>query len=67
MIENGESLVTDVKQNSGSPDKTHLYEYEERADVLAPRISRVFDEVIELPRAACPNDEAVIAVILHSG
>ena len=65
LIGNGESLVTNVKQNSGSPDKTHPYEYEERADVLGPQISRVLDEVDELPSAACPDDEAVVAVTLH--
>ncbi len=65
LIGNGESLVTNVKQNTGSPDKVHPYEFDERLDVLAPQIKEALNAVDELPNAACPDDEAVVAITLH--
>ena len=65
LIENSEYPVLNVEQNSDSLDKIHPYEYEERANILNHQISRALDEIDELPDAACPNDEAVIAITLH--
>ncbi|MGR3436382.1 MAG: S8 family peptidase [Shimia sp.] len=65
LIGNGESLVSNVTQNTGQGDKAHPYSYEERARDLAPAIRDVLDEIDDLPDRACPNDEAVVALTLH--
>ncbi len=65
LIGNGESLVTKVTQNTGPGDKVHPYTFEDRVRTLGPAIRNVLDAVDDLPAAACPDDEAVIALTLH--
>ena len=65
LIGNGESLVTTITQNTGSGDKSHPYGFNERVETLTPTIQKVLSEVDHLPDAACPGDEAVVAVTLH--
>lgn len=65
LIGNGESLVSKITANTGSGEKAHPYEFEERVQTLTPVISSVLAEVDRLPKAACPGDEAVIAMTLH--
>lgn len=65
LIGNGESLVTKVTQNTGSGDKAHPYEFADRVRTLTPVIEEVLAHVDELPDAACPDDEAVVALTLH--
>tara|TARA_R100000935_G_C2839819_1_gene170322 strand:+ start:4341 stop:6542 length:2202 start_codon:yes stop_codon:yes gene_type:complete len=65
LIGNGESLVTKITANSGSGDKAHPYDFDERAEHLSPIIKEVMGEIDSLPSTACPDDEAVIAITLH--
>lgn len=65
LIGNGESLVTKISQNTGSGEKAHPYEFEERVEALAPTIKSVLAEIDDLPVLACPDDEAVVALTLH--
>lgn len=66
LIGNGESLITNVTQNPSNPnDKAHPYEFDERVTSLSPVIKNVLKEVDELPDAACPDNEAVVAITLH--
>lgn len=65
LIGNGESLVSRATASSGPPSKVHPYQFEERAETLAPLIQNVLTEIDQLPAGACPHDEAVIAVTLH--
>lgn len=65
LIGNGESLVSNVTQNTGSGDKVHPYEFDERAQILTPVLEQVLKTIEELPSSACPDNEAVIAMTLH--
>jgi hypothetical protein len=65
LIGHGESLVTKVTQNTGPGEKAHPYEFEERVKTLTPALHDVLSEIDSLPDAACPDDEAVVAVTLH--
>ena len=65
LIGNGESLITSVSQNSSGGDKAHPYDFENRVRTLSPVIERVLTEIDALPDAACPDDEAVVAITLH--
>jgi hypothetical protein len=65
LIGHGEKLVTKVKAPSSAPDKAHPYSFSENARRLGAQIKRTLAEVDALPAAACPDDEAVVALTLH--
>lgn len=65
IIGQGESLVQKVKIGSGGGEKAYPYEFDEAVQRLKGQIDDTVEHVNELPRLACPGDEAVVALTLH--
>ena len=65
LIGGGETLVGEVRANSGPNNKAHPYTFEESAERLASQIGQTLAAVDDLPDGACPHDEAVIGITLH--
>lgn len=65
IIGQGESLVRKVEISTGGGDKAFPYEFDEAVIRLEDQIDRTLEAVNQLPRLACPGDQAVIALTLH--
>lgn len=61
----GETLRIDTEINSGGGDKRHPYTFEEAVSRLSQPIQQTISAIDSLPSAACPGNEAVVAVTLH--
>ncbi len=65
LIGRGETLVQPISLKSGGGEKAHPYTFDEAFSRLSPEMNIVQAAVEDLPRLACPNDEAVISLTLH--
>jgi hypothetical protein len=65
LLGKGERLVEDVIIRSGGGPKEAPYTFFEARSRLAPKLSIAAATVDALPAAACPNDQAVIALTLN--
>lgn len=65
LIGLGETLRADAEINPGGGDKRHPYTFDQARERLAQPIKETMDAIDQLPAAACPGDEAVVAITLH--
>lgn len=63
----GERLAGPVQLPPRGSDKELPYTFTEALDRLTPQIDSVSNELFRLPRAACPNDQAVGIITMHPG
>jgi len=61
----GERLNEPLEPTGRPMEKFHPYTVRDARQRLAPRLERVAKQIDELPKAACPRNEAVAAVRLH--
>jgi hypothetical protein len=61
----GERLNEPLEPTGRPMEKFHPYTVRDARERLTPRLQRVAKELDELPKAACPRNEAVAAVRLH--
>ena len=61
----GERLTTPIPKPGGGGDKKHPYNFSEAQRRLSPQVERTVEIIEMLPRAACPNDQAVATITLH--
>ncbi len=65
LLGKGERLVHEMRISSGGADRDLPYSFDEARDRLGPRLRAVAETLDGLPKEACPNDEAVAAIVLH--
>lgn len=65
LIGYGERLASDIAAPLGGAPKKHPYTFSEAHKHLVPIIHGAFEQITDLPKAVCPNDEAVALVTLH--
>src|SRR6478752_6897208 len=65
LLGKGERLVSSVTGVRGGSPKQHPYTFFESRSRLAPMLSRAVSLVDSLPAAACPDDKAVLSVVLN--
>lgn len=61
----GERLTVGIDPPRRRPEKADAYTFAESKVRLAPRIREVATEIMELPAAACPHNESIVAVTIH--
>src|ERR1700723_2890444 len=61
----GERLTAAIDPPRRRPEKANAYTFAESKVRLAPRIREVATEIMELPAAACPHNESIVAVTIH--
>lgn len=61
----GERLTEPIPKPGGGGEKKHPYNLKEAQKRLAPQVERAVGRIEMLPRAACPNDQAVATITLH--
>ncbi|MCV0370495.1 S8 family serine peptidase [Filomicrobium sp.] len=65
LLGKAERLVTDISGTSGPPNKEHPYSFVEAQARLSPMLGNVSRKLDNLPDDACPNDQAVVSLILN--
>ncbi|MEZ2224347.1 S8 family peptidase [Rhizobium sp. RCC_161_2] len=65
LLGKGERLVSPVTGVRGGAPKQHPYTFSESRTRLAPMLARAVSLVDELPAIACPDDKAVLSVVLN--
>ena len=65
LLGKGENLADSVQRKAGSPPGPPPYSFGEAKRNLTPNVQATAKSISALPRAACPNDEAVAVVTLH--
>lgn len=65
LLGKGERLVHELRINSAGAERDLPYTFDEARDRLEPRLKTVAATLDALPKEACPNDEAVAAIVLH--
>jgi hypothetical protein len=65
LLGRAERLVRRIDPPPMVPNKAHPYTLETAIDRVAPMLENVAQEIGELPRLACPQDEAVALLTLH--
>ncbi|OJH55814.1 peptidase S8 and S53, subtilisin, kexin, sedolisin [Agrobacterium pusense] len=65
LLGKGERLVSSVTGVRGGAPKQHPYTFSESRSRLAPMLTRAVSFVDRLPAAACPDDKAVLSVVLN--
>ncbi|TZG31267.1 S8 family peptidase [Agrobacterium sp. B1(2019)] len=65
LLGKGERLVSSVTGVRGGAPKQHPYTFLESRSRLAPMLTRAVAEVDLLPANACPDDKAVLSVVLN--
>ncbi len=61
----GERLTEPVTMPPGGGGKEPPYTPEEARDRLAPMLNKAVAQIDQLPQAACPNDQAMLSLLLH--
>ena len=61
----GERLAEPVDVVQGGGPKERPFTFEQAKDRLLPKLEETLDAIDDLPPVACPNDEAVVKVVLH--
>jgi len=65
LLGKGERLVSTVTGVRGGSPKQHPYTFSEARSRLAPMLTRAVSFVDSLPANACPDDKAVLSVVLN--
>lgn len=65
LLGRGERLTEDVAGTRGGGEKESAYTFSEAKNRLAPMLSQAATDIEKLPEDACPNDQAIISLILH--
>lgn len=65
LLGRGERLTDDIVIKGGGAPKEPPYTFDEARTRLSPMLSEASSHIDELPQAACPGDEAVIALTLN--
>ncbi|MCZ7497297.1 S8 family peptidase [Agrobacterium tumefaciens] len=65
LLGKGERLVSTVTGVRGGSPKQHPYTFSESRSRLAPMLARAVSLVDDLPAKACPDDKAVLSVVLN--
>ena len=65
LLGNGERLTEDISVSSGGAPKEAPYTFDEALDRLSTMVSQTALEIDNLPRDACPKDQAVVSLILN--
>ena len=65
LLGKGERLTEDIVVRSGGGPKKPPYTFGEAKSRLAPRLSQAVKNIDGLPPAACPHDQAIIALTLN--
>lgn len=65
LLGKGERLVSTVTGVRGGSPKQHPYTFSEARSRLAPMLTRAVSLVDELPANACPDDKAVLSIVLN--
>lgn len=61
----GERLTSEVRKVRGGDTKDPAYSFNTAVERLTPKITQASSEFDSLPKAACPDDQAVAIVTLH--
>ncbi|MCY4007003.1 MAG: S8 family peptidase [Rhodobacteraceae bacterium] len=65
LLGKGERLTSNIVVKHGGAPKEAPYTLEEARERLAPMVAEAVVKIDDLPKAACPGDEAVISLSLH--
>jgi hypothetical protein len=65
LLGKGERLTEDVVVKSGGGPKQPPYTFLEAKTRLSPKLAGTVNDIEKLPDAACPHDQAVIAITLN--
>src|SRR5262245_61739468 len=65
LLGRAERLVRRIEPPVIAPSKAHPYTLEQAVERVVPKVEQVAEEIGDLPRLACPQDEAVALVTLH--
>ena len=65
LLGRGESMIKTVAGPGRVPKKAHPYPFAEAVQTVSAQLKTVATRLDEIPKAACPNDQAVAALRLH--
>lgn len=65
LLGRGERLTSDVTVRGGGGEKEAPYTFSEAKGRLMPMLNQAVKDVDRLPDDACPNDQAVVSLILN--
>lgn len=65
LLGKGERLTSDIIVRSGGGPKQAPYSFSEARGRLAPMVEKTVAAIDQLPREACPDDQAIISLTLH--
>lgn len=65
LIGYGERLASDIAAPVSGGPKAHPYTFAEARKRLTPKVKAATTEMLNLPQAVCPDDQAVALVTLH--
>lgn len=65
LLGRGEQLSTPVDVPRGGGEKHAPYTFEAAKSRIAPKLVQAQRQIAQLPREACPNDEAVAVITMH--
>jgi hypothetical protein len=65
LLARGERLTHPVEVKSGGQEKEHAYTFSEARSRIAPMLADVSRKLDALPKAACPDDQAVATLTLN--
>jgi hypothetical protein len=65
LLGRGENLMKPIDPPAMKPNKAHPYSFDEAVQTARAQLAPVIADIDALPAAACPRDEAVMAVTLH--
>jgi hypothetical protein len=65
LLGRAEKLVRRIPPPKIKPTKAHPYSFDTAQERVVPKLVATAAELTEIPRSACPNDEAVALMTLH--